>query len=242
MKNILRSLKMRLSGSSRNDPYYMMMINDPVLKERCRDVLALNDEHFVVKTNTEKEDERGLPGLRRYKTSGWYQVMLGRYGFATDYCRGMDVLDSCSGLGWGAYLIEPFVKSLSCIELDPKAVENANKMWNYESAKFHIGSVLKMPFEDNSFDRVIAMETMEHFTLEDAQTYRDEIYRVLRPGGMLIGSTPLPVDQSGVDDEQKNPYHLHVFLRTEILPFLNERFSASKLMPNHRFFTATKSM
>ncbi|GAA3315441.1 hypothetical protein GCM10020219_031950 [Nonomuraea dietziae] len=39
-----------------------------------------------------------------------------------------------------------------------------------------------MPFEDNSFDRVIAAEVLEHIH-EDTTAMR-EILRVLKPGGL----------------------------------------------------------
>jgi 2-polyprenyl-3-methyl-5-hydroxy-6-metoxy-1,4-benzoquinol methylase len=46
----------------------------------------------------------------------------------------------------------------------------------------------RLPFSDESFDVVVAGELIEH--LAAPQAFVDEAYRVLRPGGMLVGSIP----------------------------------------------------
>ena len=45
-----------------------------------------------------------------------------------------------------------------------------------------------LPFEDASFDAVVAGDLFEHLQFPDALV--SEIHRVLRPGGVLIGSVP----------------------------------------------------
>lgn len=50
------------------------------------------------------------------------------------------------------------------------------------------GNALGLPFDDGSFDRVIASEVLEHIT--DDETAFAELARVLRPGGRLAVTVP----------------------------------------------------
>lgn len=50
------------------------------------------------------------------------------------------------------------------------------------------GDALALPFGDETFDRIIASEVLEHVT-DDRQALR-EAYRVLRPGGTLAATVP----------------------------------------------------
>ncbi|GAA3987515.1 hypothetical protein GCM10022247_02260 [Allokutzneria multivorans] len=49
------------------------------------------------------------------------------------------------------------------------------------------GDALKMPFEDNSFDKLYSVEAAQHF--EDLGAFAAEAHRVLRPGGRLSLAT-----------------------------------------------------
>jgi len=53
---------------------------------------------------------------------------------------------------------------------------------------FKKGDSCNLPFDDNSFDVVVSLETLEH--VSDLDNTLDEIKRVLKPGGFLILSTP----------------------------------------------------
>jgi len=50
------------------------------------------------------------------------------------------------------------------------------------------GDGLRLPFPDATFDRIICAEVLEH--IHDYGRMLDEIYRVLKPGGMLAVSVP----------------------------------------------------
>jgi len=52
------------------------------------------------------------------------------------------------------------------------------------------GDVRRLPFPDGFADVTLAFEIIEHFYRDDARLTIDEIYRVTKPGGTLLLSTP----------------------------------------------------
>ena len=50
------------------------------------------------------------------------------------------------------------------------------------------GDALRLPFPDDTFDRIIASEVLEH--VPDDQAALDELFRVLKPGGTLAVTVP----------------------------------------------------
>lgn len=61
---------------------------------------------------------------------------------------------------------------------------------------------MPLPFEDNTFDLVAALDVIEHID-DDRGTLR-ELYRVLRPGGILMLSVPAYRFLWGAQDEISN--------------------------------------
>lgn len=72
------------------------------------------------------------------------------------------------------------------LDLEPKfAQANCNQNKN---VTFICGDATQLPFEDNSFDAVTMFDVLEH--IPDDTKSISEALRVLRPGGMLLISTP----------------------------------------------------
>ncbi len=66
---------------------------------------------------------------------------------------------------------------------DFKAYNNPQRTVSFQKA-----DALKLPFDDNSFDKVICSEVLEH--IPDYQGVLAEINRVLKPDGLLAVSVP----------------------------------------------------
>lgn len=103
--------------------------------------------------------------------------------------KGKEVLDvGCSG-GW---MIEEIIrqksKNYTGIDTNKDSIKLAKK--KYPNGKFLVGSAIKIPFKDNSFDVVLAFDVLEHIPVRTEKTMFAEINRVLKPKGSLLLSTP----------------------------------------------------
>lgn len=106
-------------------------------------------------------------------------------------CRYLDpsmkVLDIACGDGYGARLLSDKVAEIHGGDIDFKTVEHARNLTTESNVHIHVEDVTAISFPDNTFDAVLSMETIEHV---DEQEYIKEIFRVLRPKGTLVISTP----------------------------------------------------
>jgi SAM-dependent methyltransferase len=57
-----------------------------------------------------------------------------------------------------------------------------------EHGEDQVGSLLALPFSDNSFDGIVLTEVLEHCT--DPKAAIAEVFRVLKPGGLLLVTSP----------------------------------------------------
>ena len=89
------------------------------------------------------------------------------------------------GCGHGDFLKPVYSKTIHSYGLDPD--EKALAKNTFIKNKI-VGTVEKMPFENNFFDLVVSAWVLEH--LSSPQKAFQEIFRVLKPGGKVIFLTP----------------------------------------------------
>ena len=78
-----------------------------------------------------------------------------------------------------------------------------------------VGVAEDLPYKDNAFEVVVMTEVMEH--LFDPKVVLKEIYRVLKPGGIFIGSVPHPEGHNTKKRPlEEHDYHCHVFTWDEL--------------------------
>jgi tocopherol O-methyltransferase len=143
-----------------------------------------------------------------------------------DVQQAQNILDVGCGIGGSSiYLVEKFNANATGMTLSPfqaaRAKERAQAVGLSSRTEFLVADAQAMPFADDSFDLVWALESGEH--MPDKNKFMQECYRVLKPGGKLImvtwchRPTDAPSGGSLTADEQK---HLADIYRVYCLPYV----------------------
>lgn len=152
-----------------------------------------------------------------------------RYRFAISLMpEGATVLDAACGTGYGTQLLSKKAKEVFGVEISEHALEWGKAHHQEKNIQF-INSNLNntLPFESNTFDMITSFETLEH--VESHENMIKEFKRVLRPGGLLILSSP---DREIITDiaHTENKFHIHELSKKEFVNLLKSNFSLLKLM------------
>jgi SAM-dependent methyltransferase len=204
-------------------------LGSPDLQETVQRILEYDDDSLK-KMAISSENERGWPGESRFEPNGYYRMMLGRYVFAgSQFCQRALVLDTCCGFGWGAFLLSHYADRVTAFDIDPQAIQICETVWPAKNINWLVGDARDLSFlQGRLFDVVVGMETIEHFEQTDGARYVQEVARILRPGGIFMGTTPLAETQQEAQEIQRtNHDHLHIFTRQELLDLLGRYFSRS---------------
>lgn len=100
------------------------------------------------------------------------------------------VLDVGCGFGGTLYAVNSHHDDmdLAGVNIDPRQLDLCRKIVprNGNRLRWEEADACKLPFPDASFDRVLCIEAMFHFSSRRA--FFSEAARVLKPGGMLVAS------------------------------------------------------
>ncbi|OWK46496.1 class I SAM-dependent methyltransferase [Fimbriiglobus ruber] len=156
-----------------------------------------------------------------------------RYFFATQFVAGKSVLDVASGEGYGSALLARTAGSVVGVDLDAAVVATAGDKYRAENLTFCQGSAAALPISgQHLFDVITSFETIEHLTPDDQTHFLDEAKRLLKPGGLLLISTPNRVLYTE-RPRFHNPFHLHEFDQEEYAAFLGTRFRTVRTLSQH---------
>jgi len=146
---------------------------------------------------------------------------LHRYRFASQFVADKEVLDIASGEGYGSALLAQFARNVIGVDVDQQAIDHARSKYGAGNLEFRVGSCAQIPLDDKSVDVVVSFETIEHHTEHEAMMV--EIKRVLRPGGLLVISSP---DRLTYSDKPnfRNPFHVKELYRDEFESLLGAHF------------------
>jgi SAM-dependent methyltransferase len=105
------------------------------------------------------------------------------------FTPGMHILDVGCGVGGSTRRLSHETGCcVTGIDLSDEYIDVAERLTQLlnmqERVKFHAASALELPFDDNAFDGVWAIQI--NMNIEDKVSWLKEIYRVLKPGGRAV--------------------------------------------------------
>ena len=131
---------------------------------------------------------------------------------------------------WAAFGLAPHL-AYTGLDITPANVANARA--RFPDVDFVVGSVLDLPFEDRSFDLVVASDIFEHLSVEGVERALEEAVRVTRDGLVLTFFNM----GEGLDHEEHPArlYQWNRLSRPRIEARLREAFPSVEVVRVHRW-------
>jgi SAM-dependent methyltransferase len=149
-----------------------------------------------------------------------------RYDFAARFVSEKRVIDCACGTGIGAVLFaSKGALEVRAIDSSADAVAEARKAGSQSNLQIALGDATRTGLPDGYADLFISLETIEH--VEDDVAFIEEAFRVLKPGGIFICSTPnreITNPGTTLADAPWNPYHIREYNLDEFRARLESRF------------------
>lgn len=158
--------------------------------------------------------ERTVPGL--VEENYWFRRHEVVYQRLAHRCAGRDVLEAGCGEGYGADLLADVARRVIGLDYDETTVAHVRA--KYPRVDMRHGNLAALPLPDASVDVVVNFQVIEH--LWDQPGFVAECRRVLRPGGLLLMSTPNRITFSPGRDTPVNPFHTRELDAAELTELL----------------------
>ncbi|HPX35179.1 MAG TPA: methyltransferase domain-containing protein [Mycobacterium sp.] len=158
--------------------------------------------------------ERTVPGLA--EENYWFRRHEVAYRHCAPLCAGQEVLEAGCGEGYGADLLAGSATRVVAVDYDAATV--AHVRTRYPSIEVIAANLAALPLADASVDVVVNFQVIEH--LWDQPQFITECLRVLRPGGLLLISTPNRITFTPGSDVPVNPFHTRELNAAELTELL----------------------
>jgi SAM-dependent methyltransferase len=168
--------------------------------------------------------ERTVPGLA--EENYWFRRHEVVYRRLTQRCVDLDVLEAGCGEGYGADLIAEHANRVIGLDYDEQTVAHVRA--RYPRIDMRHGNLADLPLPAGEVDVVVNFQVIEH--LWDQGQFVTECHRVLRPGGVLMMSTPNRITFSPGRDTPLNPFHTRELNAAELTELLVEAGFAIEVM------------
>lgn len=147
---------------------------------------------------------------------------LHRYALAKDFAGGKVVLDIACGEGYGSAVLAGTAEQVYGVDIAPDAIAHAKGAYQRPNLEFLVGRCAEIPLPAKAVDLVVSFETIEHHTEHEAMFA--EIKRVLRPGGVMIMSSPDKLEYTE-RAHHANAYHVKELYAEEFKQLVERYFS-----------------
>lgn len=156
-----------------------------------------------------------------------YYLALTRYQLAAQYAQDKVILDAGCGSGYGSEeLAKAGAKKVYGVDLVPDSIVYSRIQHHHQNLVFRQGDLTNLDFPGNFFDLICAFEVVEH--IKDYPKALAEFYRILKPGGLLIISTPNKAVYSPDTKKPFYPFHYYEFYLNDLKKML-KNFQIKKL-------------
>ena len=148
-----------------------------------------------------------------------------RFAYTTveEYANPADrLLEIGFGEGYGFQVVEPWIAEYMGVEVDRDSVAHATEKYGRPGASFMHYDGMTLPFDDASFDLVIAFQVLEH--VRDPEAFLRKARRVARPGARVLIVTPNRNHRVGDGERPWNRYHVREFSPSELDVVMREVF------------------
>lgn len=210
---MMRENKCLICAKEQSYPICPNCKNDPFLVEEARQKLAQQKDISTLKQMYSQK----FPEIKDVNTNNFWdeklqgtQYLSDQDGLTKDRVKisssyvpktAAKILDVGAGYGFLEEVIEKKQSKISLygIDISPKGIQVLSKRFRGE---FKTGVVHKIPYPDNYFDVVFALELLEHISPSQVFSAYKEVRRVLKDKGTLIISVPL---NEGLKYKKDNP-------------------------------------
>lgn len=132
------------------------------------------------------------------------------YEFARKYIENKTIADIGCADGYGTTYLADFALSATGVDYSETAINQAKlKHSHKQNLQFKQAAVPPLPFENSSIDVVTSFQFIEH--IHNRKDFIRDVYRVLKPGGVFLCSTP-----NALMSIARNPFHVHEYTFSEM--------------------------
>jgi len=159
--------------------------------------------------------ERTVPGIPA--ENYWFRRHEAAYQFALPYVAGRSVLEVGCGEGYGTALLASSAGRVLGVDYDALTVAHAAA--SYPQVCFVRANLAALPVASACVEVLATLQVIEH--VWNHPEFVLECLRVVRPGGLLLVTTPNRLTFSPGRDAPINPFHTHEFTAAELSELLS---------------------